>query len=278
MVETKDKHGRIVPIRALLDTGTSSTMILRDFVPNGQMGKFKRKQTSWSTLGGNFQTRRKAIIDFKFPELDMKKSITWNPHVDEAHSPKDMRYDMIIGMDLMTEIGIFVDTAERCVVWGDHSTPLREYGDSSMEVNVMEALYHMSVEPPLLQRAKERQKEILDADYSQVDITNYVDGLNQLNPSEKASLKQVLSAHPTLFGGGLGKLKIKPVHLELKEEAKPHHSKHYPIPRAYERVGKKEIQRLVEIGVLERNSDSPWAAATFFQPKKTEDVRVLTDF
>ena len=122
MVETKDRHGRLVPIRALLDTGTSSTMILRDFVPNDQMGKYKRKQTSWSTLGGNFRTKRKAIVEFKFPELDMKKSITWKPHVDETHSPQDMRYDMIIGMDLMAEIGIFVDTAEKCVEWSPQTT------------------------------------------------------------------------------------------------------------------------------------------------------------
>ena len=45
-------------------------------------------------------------------------------HVDETHSPKDMRYDMIIGMDLMTQIGIYVDTKDKLVVWDHHTTPL----------------------------------------------------------------------------------------------------------------------------------------------------------
>jgi Reverse transcriptase (RNA-dependent DNA polymerase) len=41
---------------------------------------------------------------------------------------------------------------------------------------------------------------------------------------------------------------------------------------------KKEIQCLCDIGVLEKCNDSEWAAPTFIQPKKTGDVRVLTDF
>ena len=44
---------------------------------------------------------------------------------------------------------------------------------------------------------------------------------------------------------------------------------------------KKEIQRLYDIGVLAKCNDSEWAAPTFctyIQPKKTGDLRVLTDF
>ena len=35
VVEIEDRHGNIVPIRALLDTGTTSTLVLRDFVKKG---------------------------------------------------------------------------------------------------------------------------------------------------------------------------------------------------------------------------------------------------
>jgi putative transposase len=41
---------------------------------------------------------------------------------------------------------------------------------------------------------------------------------------------------------------------------------------------KREMQRLEDIGVFEQDSDSEWAAPTFVQPKKTGDVRILTDF
>jgi hypothetical protein len=41
---------------------------------------------------------------------------------------------------------------------------------------------------------------------------------------------------------------------------------------------RKEIKRVCNIGVLAKCNDSEWAAPTFIQPKKSGDVRVLTDF
>jgi hypothetical protein len=83
-----------------------------------------------------------------------------------------------------------------------------------------------------------------------------------------------------LFKGGLGVLKVPPVHLELRAlnmDEKPYHARPFPIPKCYEDTTKKEIQCLCSIGVLVKCNDSEWAAPTFIQPKKTGDVRVLTD-
>jgi len=89
---------------------------------------------------------------------------------------------------------------------------------------------------------------------------------------------KVLTKHPEAFQGGLGTLNVQPVHLEVLKDAVPYHARAFPVPKAYEKTTKKEVDRLTEIGVLERNSDSEWASPTFIQPKKTGDVRVLTDF
>jgi hypothetical protein len=91
-------------------------------------------------------------------------------------------------------------------------------------------------------------------------------------------LHNVLSKYDTLFGGGLGTLDVKPVHLELKDDAKPYHSRAFPVPQAYSKTTKKEINRFCDIGVMKKSHNSEWAAPTFIQPKKTGDVRVLTDF
>jgi hypothetical protein len=58
----------------------------------------------------------------------------------------------------------------------------------------------------------------------------------------------------------------------------PYHARMYSIPKTYEGTTKKEIERLISIGVLKRDHNSPWAAATFVIPKRTGDVRVVTDF
>ena len=92
IVETEDRHGQTMPIRALLDTGTSSSIILREYVKRGRAKSYKGKETIWSTLGGQFRTNQKALIDFKFPEFSDKKTITWIMHV-----AKNSRYVAEIG-------------------------------------------------------------------------------------------------------------------------------------------------------------------------------------
>jgi hypothetical protein len=91
-------------------------------------------------------------------------------------------------------------------------------------------------------------------------------------------LVETLKKFPTLFGGGLGMLNIKPVRLELIDGAKPYHARPFPVPQSLEATTKTEMKRLTDIDVFNRSSDSESAAPTFIQAKKTGDVRILTDF
>jgi hypothetical protein len=139
VLELENNEGQIVPIRALLDTGTSSTIILKEHMRKGFVSHHKGHDTVWKTLGGTFKTKRKGLLEFKFPELTNNQTITWVAHVDDANKAKDTMYDMIIGMDLMITIGIHVDTAQKMVIWRDHSTPLKQRG-TMQDSSVMEAM------------------------------------------------------------------------------------------------------------------------------------------
>ena len=66
--------------------------------------------------------------------------------------------------------------------------------------------------------------------------------------------------------------------IELKEEIKPYHAKAFPIPRIHEETLKREVERLVKIGVLKRINNSQWAAPTFIIPKKNGTVRFISNF
>jgi hypothetical protein len=82
IVEIVDSQNKVVPIRALLDTGTSETILLNQFLsPNSPRG-YKGAPVSWKTLGGTFVTHRRAKIQFAFPELSDKKFVTWIVHVE----------------------------------------------------------------------------------------------------------------------------------------------------------------------------------------------------
>jgi hypothetical protein len=89
---------------------------------------------------------------------------------------------------------------------------------------------------------------------------------------------KTLKKFPTLFGGGLGMLNIKPIMLELIDGAKPYHARPFPVPQSLEATTKTEMKRLTYIDVFNRTSDSEWAAPTFIPAKNTGDVRILTDF
>ena len=69
-VEIVDRHGNKAPAGGLLDTGTTDSLLLREFVKKGRAKGCKGRATQWNTMGGRFTTRRKALVDFKFPELD----------------------------------------------------------------------------------------------------------------------------------------------------------------------------------------------------------------
>jgi hypothetical protein len=91
-------------------------------------------------------------------------------------------------------------------------------------------------------------------------------------------LLSLLLSFETHFDGTLGDWNRPPVSIKMKDWAKPYHGRPYPIPQIYKATLMKEIDRLMGIGVLKRQSSSQWASPTFIIPKKDMTVRTITDF
>jgi hypothetical protein len=155
--------------------------------------------------------------------------------------------------------------------WAGTEIPLKTRNILNND-EILHMLYHAANEPDILQEAEKSQNCILDADYRKVDVDPFVEELKYLTMDEKQILGQTLKKFPTLFGGGLGMLNIKPVRLELIDGAKPYHTRPFPVPQSLEATTKTEMKRLTDIDVFNRSSDSEWAAPTFVQAKKTGDV------
>jgi hypothetical protein len=85
----------------------------------------------------------------------------------------------------------------------------------------------------------------------------------------------LLLEYESLFDGTLGYWNRSPVSIELKEGATPYHGRPYPIPQIHKATLMNEINRLVDIGVMKRQSSSQWASPTFIIPK--EDMTVLNN-
>ena len=104
-----------------------------------------------------------------------------------------------------------------------------------------------------------RVQHILDAKYEKADLIKVSQKNKKLSQKDQRKLLQLLLKYEPLFDGKLGVWKDADYEIELKEGAKPYHSKPYPIPRAYEETLKKEIERLCRIGVLKKVNRSEWA-------------------
>ena len=97
------------------------------------------------------------------------------------------------------------------------------------------------------------------------------------SPSLNKKLLSLLLKYESLFDGTLGDWNRPPVSIGLKEGAKPYHGRPYPIPHIHIATLMKEINRLVSIGVMNRQSSLQWASPTFIKPKKDMTVRTIPD-
>jgi hypothetical protein len=164
----------VVPIRALLDTGTTATIIiLKEFVGKGRSRTKTKERTKWKTLVGTFTKNYESLLDFKFSEISTSRVVNWQAHVDDKTSSKEAAYDMVMGMDLMTSIGITVYCEQRCIRWGVTEIPLKTRNTLN-DNEILHMLHHAANEPDILQEAKKRQSRILDADYRKVEVDHYV--------------------------------------------------------------------------------------------------------
>jgi hypothetical protein len=63
--------GSTEPLHVLLDSSTSSCIVLKKHVDRKNLSKYKGKPTHWKTMGGiHTRTKRKALVEFTLPEFD----------------------------------------------------------------------------------------------------------------------------------------------------------------------------------------------------------------
>jgi hypothetical protein len=203
VVEVRFKDGSVHLLQTLLDSGTSATMLLQKHAELDRISKYKGNPVKLTTLGGVYTTKRKALMDFRLPEFSLNKSITWSCHVDESTDPKFAQYDMIIGDDLMQELGIDLLYSKQLMIWEDNKVLMENQG-LLKDTNIAQHIYRMHVEDsPIIRQAESCKMKILDADYSVVDLADHCNSLKHLDLDTKNILSNSLSKYPELFYGGL---------------------------------------------------------------------------
>ena len=119
---------------------------------------------------------------------------------------------------------------------------------------------------------------ILPSLYDKADMREVCRKCTHLTQEQQDQLYQVLSKYETLFDGKLKKFNGDQIHLDINPEVPSVRTRAYPVPHAHMKVFKDELDRLVEIGVLEKGHCAEWISPTFIIPKKDGRVRWISDF
>ncbi|MGH3053717.1 MAG: retropepsin-like aspartic protease, partial [Gaiellaceae bacterium] len=247
MSEEKKIHFTSHALRVLLDSGASKSIILNEFAKEYHRHTMPQP-LEWTTKAGSIMTNQICTAAINLPEFNSSKKIVWEFHIHDA-DPKTQRYDVIIGRDLMHELGIKLDF-EKCVIgWDGAEIAMREYrpfytnDQAERELEESFASDHVS-------STTERVMKILDANYQKADLKKLANDCTHLEAEDQHSLYLLLKDFEDLFDGTLGDWNTKPVDLKLKDDAKPYHSKPYDVAQIHWDTLGKEVERLCKLGVL----------------------------
>jgi hypothetical protein len=105
---------------------------------------------------------------------------------------------MIIGTDLLSELAVEINVNTQRIVWEGVEIPMKEKHIISDLQNAT-AIYYQSIETSVLKEAEARQKRILDADYSALDLDDHAHMETHLSTDQQAKLICLLRKYPKLF-------------------------------------------------------------------------------
>ncbi len=147
-----------------------------------------------------------------------------------------------------------MDFEERTITIDKILLPMRNIINLQLKPSISRALKLNSIfaqEPESTRNATKHVVEILDAKYDKEDLPNIVkSNCVHLRMPHCNLLLELPLMFKELFDGMLEDWKLPPVSFELKEGAKPYHSRPYPAPKIHKATLMKEIDCLVLIGVL----------------------------
>src|SRR5688500_18776609 len=180
------KHQKRVKI--LSDTGCGATLIHHSLV--GKLPLQTDRPSNWSTKAGSFRTTKTCKLNFTLPAFHEHKNISWTAFVDETDKLFS-RYDMIIGKDLLDELGMNFLFSTNLMEWDNASTPMLDpdlFDQEDLDELANEMLYMHDPDTT----KTERIQEILDAKYCKADLEKLSQECEQLDKADQQKLSELL--------------------------------------------------------------------------------------
>ena len=271
-LSTVDSSSKKIVV-GLLDSGATSSFVVRSALKNVKH-TIQKVNTKVKGRYGATILRDKATFKVKLPDFTSSKTIEVTTFVEEDDKVVG-RHSIVFGSTFLEELGITLDYSRKVIVWDDVSTSMRSI--STLEINSLNDEDPEDADLPPLMKMATKRAAIKPNAYDKYNYRDMVLKCNHLTHDQQNELISVFSGFEELFSGDLGKVPGPPVKLHLKPNSTPYCARSYTIPKSLERLARKEINDLVDIGVLVEIVDAEWLSPSFFRPKKDGRVRFVSD-
>ena len=119
----------------------------------------KDKKNKWSTKAGTFNTTFVTKIILKLPELNHSAELNAKCHL----SYNLLNYDLILDRDILHELGVIFIFLNKTISW-------QEVSISMIPPNCAAKEFFVIKESQPFQNTTKQMKQILDAEYNQINL------------------------------------------------------------------------------------------------------------
>jgi len=262
------------PLKTLIDHGASHSIINKRCLPKRAEPK-STESISFSTTGGSFDSSSYILMeDFRLPEFNRNRSVDCVRAA--VFDNPSIKYDLILGRDFLNKVGIDVKSSNLTCEWCGDSIPFKLPSYITNDF-AHQAFIESQTEPSAVVD-HEVHAAFTATKPTFADVEDVVRDQVHLTDDQRSQLLELLSKHTALFSGKLGCYPKRKFHIDLKPGTTPYHCKApYPVPNSLRKVVKDEIDRQVQLDILERVNESLWGMPMLFVPKKDGAIRTVDD-
>ena len=173
----------------------------------------------YCTEDGVYCRTHEFKILFCVPEFYIRKIINHQFHVNNEKGESGIGYDMIIGRDLMVQLGLTADFKHQVLQWYGNTVHMKETSSlldkSDLNKREMRKVLMKTADPASTREATERMVKSVGSTYAKSDLKQVADNATQLNAEERTQLLSLLKDFEELFDGTLGEWSTDPVDLGI---------------------------------------------------------------
>lgn len=202
------------PLRVLFDSGGSNTMVNARALPKGAKVKTLPNAKACTTVAGTFNANKTCQLrDFILPEFNRNRR-HYGVTATVFDSPT-CPHDVIIGRDLLHDLGIVLDFSNRYIKWRENVVSFKHFEHWKNHTNWALAFDQGIVD--ILDDDDHNCQDafILDAKYEATTGDEVAEKQSHLTVDQRRMLAQALKNTDELFDGQLGHYKPEKIHLEL---------------------------------------------------------------